>query len=130
MDSQSTFSTMSETRRSNEWSIAAMVARLSQLTICVGIGMVGGTTGVALTIGLAVMIQSVLSPAVLFLPGTILLAIVTTLAGLGASWILGRIGYRIIPSLSTYSQEQKMQVVFVSSVLVSLLQTFLFTQTF
>jgi hypothetical protein len=92
--------------------------------------MVGGTTGVALTIGLAVMIQSVLSPAVLFLPGTILLAIVTTLAGLGASWILGRIGYRIIPSLSTYSQEQKMQVVFVSSVLVSLLQTFLFTQTF
>ena len=97
-------------------------------TLCIGLGLVGGVTGVALAIGLAIVIQALLSPLETFLPGIISLAVTAVLFGLGVSWLLGQIMNRIIPDLSDDLDQQGMKIILIFSVLISLLESFLFRQ--
>ena len=91
-----------------------------------GIGLVGGTTGVAVAIGLTVIIQLLLVN-VIFSPGMIGLTIAATLAGLGVSWLINRAARRIMPDLFCQPDDRAVQIIMIFSVLTSLLQTFLFT---
>ena len=101
--------------------------RLTEYTICSGLGMIGGATGTAIAIGLAIIAQLVLFPTSTSLPGLIPLNIVAVFMGLMVSWLLGWIGYRIIPTLaSSDSMEQGIQVVLIFSGLISLLETTLY----
>jgi hypothetical protein len=103
--------------------------RLLQYVACAGIGILGGGTGVATAIGLVVVIQSLLFPTVIIAPGTIILTITTTLTGLGVSWLLNRLVRRLLPNLFAQLDERGVQIIYIFSVLTSLLQTFLFTRT-
>ena len=101
--------------------------RLAQYTICSGLGMLGGAIGTASAIGLAIMAQLVLFPTSTSLPGLIPLNIVAVFLGLMASWLLGWIGFRIIPSLASSNlEEQGIQVILIFSGLISLLETTLY----
>ena len=124
MNSQSTMTTL--TNVSNESTQEIGLLRWIRYFLCAGIGLVGGTTGVAVAIGLAVTIQLLLAASV-FLPGLIGLTIAATLAGLGASWLISRVAHWILPDLFSQPDERAIQITMVFSVLTSLLQTFLFT---
>ena len=124
MNSQSTMTTL--TNVSNERAQEIGLLRWVRYLLCAGIGLVGGTTGVTVAIGLTVMIQLLLATSV-FLPGLIGLTIAATLAGLGASWLISRGARRILPDLFSQLDERAIQIIMVFSVLTSLLQTFLFT---
>jgi len=101
--------------------------RLAQYTICFGLGMIGGAIGTATAIGLAIVAQLVLFPTSSSLPGLIPLNATAIFVGLMVSWLLGWLGYRIIPTLSScYSSDQGTQVILIIGGLVSLLQTTLY----
>lgn len=124
MNSQSTISTL--TNVSSESNQAIGLQRWIRYFLCAGFGLVGGTTGVAIAIGLAVFVQLLLTPTA-FLPGVIGLTVAATLAGLAVSWWINRAGGRILPDLFGRPDERSVQIIMVSSVLTGLLQTFLFT---
>jgi hypothetical protein len=105
---------------------ALAVQQWSQYLACVGTGLVGGAAGVALAIGLAIVAQLLLPPPAVFAPGTIPLLVLATVSGLGISGLLGRGAQRILPGLFHSLGEQGLQVILVSSVFASLLQTLLF----
>ncbi|GAB4540076.1 MAG: hypothetical protein Kow0063_29550 [Anaerolineae bacterium] len=87
---------------------------------CVGLGLLGGALGVALTIGLAILIQLQMPPSSGFAPGIIPLMVTAAVLGVLVSWFLGRL------SFSGDSAERSIQVILVSSVFTSLVQTLLF----
>lgn len=125
MNSQRTISTM--TNVSNERMEAVWLQRLIGYALCAGMGLVSGAAGVAVTIGLIVIVQSLLFAAAIFSPGTVLIAIAASLIGLGAAWLISWVARRVLPELFTQLEERALQVIFVFSVLTSLLQTILFT---
>ena len=126
MNSQSTMSTVSNV--ANERTQGVELHRLPKYVICVGMGVVGGAAGVALAIGLAVLIQALLFPTVSFSPGTVGLTIAATVIGLLITWLMSRGAHHIFPTLSEQLGEKALQVMMVLSVFTSLLQTFLFTR--
>jgi predicted Kef-type K+ transport protein len=81
--------------------------------------------GVLLAIGAAIVLQSLLFPAKMFLPGVVPVTIVAVLIGWALSWLLGWTAYRILPGLSHTSG---MQVMLIFSTFTSLLETILFFQ--
>ncbi|MFC1974779.1 hypothetical protein ACFLXQ_00090 [Chloroflexota bacterium] len=109
---------------SKSWTVVVW-QRLPQYIICIGLGLLGGATGVALIIGLAIIIQSLQPLTVIFLPGIIPLAVAAILMGLGVSWLFGQIAHRIFPDLFYNSG---LQVILIFSAFISLLETFLFLQ--
>jgi hypothetical protein len=115
-----------ETGASKTQTMAIMLRRLPQHVTCVGLGLLGGTGGVALAIGLAIVVQLLLPPVVVFAPGVIPLMVAATIVGLGASWLLAQVARRIAPSLLRNSGEQGLQVILVFSTFTSLLQALLF----
>lgn len=125
MNSQRTISTM--TNVSNERMEAVWLQRLIGYSLCAGMGLVSGAAGVAVTIGLIVIVQSLLFAAAIFSPGTVLIAIAASLIGLGAAWLMNWVARRVLPELFAQFDERALQVIFVFSVLTSLLQTILFT---
>jgi hypothetical protein len=106
--------------------LALSVRQWSQYLACVSTGLVGGAAGVALAISLATVVQVFLPPPAVFAPGAIPLLVLATLSGLGISSLLGRGAQRILPGLFHDLGEQGLQVILVSSVFASLLQTLLF----
>jgi len=102
--------------------------RWSGYLIWVGLGLVGGAAGVALSLAAVIFTQIFLLPTTVFSPGMIPLTIVATALSGGASWLLGRLVYQFFPRLVRNSPEQAMQVILMVGVLASLLQTFLFMQ--
>jgi high-affinity Fe2+/Pb2+ permease len=100
--------------------------RLPQYIFCGGLGILGGAIGVALAIGLTIVVQAMLSPTVVFSPNVVLLSIVATLFGVGASWLLGQATHRILPSQVSCCSEQNLQVILIFSVFTSLVETILF----
>lgn len=130
MDLRSIFEVLTETKTSRSKAQATTIGlrRLPQYVICAGLGLVGGATGVALAVGLAILTQLLLPPPTVFSPSAIPLVATATLAGLGASWLLGRVAHRILPSLLRASDELGLQVTLVVGVFVSLFQTLLFTR--
>jgi hypothetical protein len=100
--------------------------RLPQYTLCVGLGLLGGAVGVALAIGLAVVVQLRLPPPTVFTPGVMPLMVTAVLAGLCASWLIGqglRYGW---PDLLGDTSHSGVQVMLVSSVFASLAQVLFF----
>lgn len=125
MTLQNTALTTSQTAITDEQVNA--LQRLAQYTICAGLGMLGGATGTALAIGLAIIAQLVVFPTSTSLPGLIPLNIAAVFLGLMASWLLGWTGYRVIPSLASSNlEEQGIQVILIFSGLISLLETTLY----
>ena len=103
-----------------------LTSRLPQYIVCAGLGALGGAIGVALAIALAIAAQLILFPTTVFAPGMLLLALLAVVAGLVASWLLGRGASYIFPALAYQTGEQNMQVILVVSTLTSLLETFLY----
>ena len=100
-----------------------VLRRLPQYIFCVWLGLLGGAVGVALAIGLSVVIQVVLPPPVVFAPGAIPLMLAAIALGLGFSWLLSRLAnFR----WSEDANQKSMRVTVVFSVLASLLQSLLF----
>jgi hypothetical protein len=118
MSLQSVFSSP----RSNE--VSTLWHHIPQYIIYAGLGLLGGAVGVAIAIGLAIIVQLALPPLTVIAPGIIPLAIVAALAGVGISWLFGLTARMIWPALDFI--EHGIQVMLVSSILVSLLQVFLF----
>ena len=100
--------------------------RLPQYGACVGLGLLGGATGVALAIGLAILVQLRLPPPAVFAPGMIPLMVTATLAGLAVSWPIGRMTRHTRPDASRDPAQKGMQVILVTSVFASLAQVLLF----
>ncbi len=115
-----------ETGASKSQAMAIVLRRLPQYITCAGVGLVGGSVGVTLAIGLAIVVQLLLPPPAIFSPGAIPLMVVAALAGLGVSWLLAQMARRIVPNLLHNSGEQGLQVTLVFSTFASLLQTLLF----
>ena len=102
--------------------------RLPQYIVCTIFGLFGGAIGVALAIGLVVVVQLFMFPTAVFSPGVVPVAVAAVLFGLGISWGLGRAAYQIFPTLSENLAGRGMQVVLIFSVLASLLEAFTYMQ--
>lgn len=100
--------------------------RLPQYIICAALGLLGGAMGVALVIGLTILINLLLPPSVVFAPGVISLMAASALAGVVIAWLLGQVAYFTWPGLFAAPREKGLRVILVFSVLASLLQTILF----
>jgi hypothetical protein len=100
--------------------------RLPQYVTCVGLGLLGGAGGLTLAIGLVIVVQLLLPPAKIFLPGAIPFIVMATAIGLGVSWLLGRATCRIFPGFLGSLGERGLQVILVFSTFTSLLQAVLF----
>lgn len=123
MNSQSTVRSL--TNVSTDSSQATGLQRWIRYFLCAGFGLIGGTAGVAVAIGLVIFIQLLLVPTAFF-PGIIELTGAAVLAGLGVSWLISRAARRILPELFGQPDERGIQIVMFFSVLTGLLQTFLF----
>lgn len=128
MNLSSTNSELTGTKVSDKPTFQPLLSRLAQHLTAAGLGILGGATGVAGAIGLAIIIQFYVYPATVYSPAITTVAITATLLGLGCSWLISRIAFRLIPGLSRLCAGQGLQVVLVFSILASLLQSFLFLQ--
>jgi len=101
--------------------------QLPQYIICAGLGLLGGAIGVALAIGLTILINVLLLPPFeVFAPGVIPLMAGSALAGVGVAWLLSQIVNFILPGLFAALKESGLRVILIFSILASLLQTILF----
>jgi hypothetical protein len=123
MDTQRSCQTSSATEADVE---GAVVRRLPQYAVCVGLGLLAGAVGVALAIGLAIMVQLRLPPPTVFTPGVMPLMVTAILAGLCASWLIGQAVRYGLPDLIGDQSHNGTQVILVSSVFASLAQVLLF----
>ena len=99
--------------------------RLSQVAFFTELGLVGGTAGVALAIGLTILLQSLALGA--FVPGAVLLTMMSVLIGLGATWLSGRVTCRVWPRLFYDWNNQALEIALVFGVFASLLLSVFFT---
>ena len=104
----------------------SVLRRLPRYAACVALGLLGGVAGVALAIGLAILVQLRLPPPTVFAPGVIPLMVTAVLAGLGVSWLMGQMMRYSRPDRPDDSSHNGMQVILVSSVFASLAQVLLF----
>ena len=86
------------------------------------IGLVAGALGVALAIGLMIIVAQV--SAIVFDPNSYMLIGVAVLFSLAISWLIERLLRYVMPGLNT--SQRHLQVVFVFSVLIVLLEGFIF----
>jgi hypothetical protein len=121
----SVLSTTSKTRESKERSIV-ILQELPHYLIGIGLGLLGGTLGVAVAIGLTIVVQSMLFPVMIFWPGAVPLTLMAVIAGLGVLWLISRLARLIWPDLFYISEEQGIRVMLIVSILTSLLQAILF----
>jgi len=115
---------------SNIGSRESALHRLPLYAMCVGLGLLGGAVGVALAIGLAILIQLRIPPPAVFAPGIIPLMVTAVIAGLGVSWLVGQMVRPMArhswPDLLGDSSQHGLQVILVSSVFASLAQVLFF----
>ena len=100
-----------------------VLRRLPHYIFCVWLGLLGGAIGVALAIGLSVLIQVLLPPPEVFAPGAIPLMLAAILFGLHFSWLLSRVANL---RWSEDANRNGMRVTVIVSILTSLLQSLLF----
>jgi len=89
---------------------------------CAAIGLVTGAIGVALAIGLMIIVTQI--SAIVFDPNSYMLIGVAVLFSLAISWLVERMLRYVMPGLDT--SQRHLQVVFVFSVLIVLLEGFIF----
>ncbi|MCB0197473.1 MAG: hypothetical protein KDJ65_36335 [Anaerolineae bacterium] len=101
--------------------------RLIKYFVSAGLGVIGGGIGVAGTMACIVGIQLFYVTDKMFLPSLTITAVVASVIGLGASWMLYYSVQKFSPFvLLRHLNSDNLQVIFVMSILTSLLQTFLF----
>ncbi len=100
--------------------------RLPGYAACALLGLLGGMTGVALIIALAIVIQLILPVSAVFTPGAISLMLAAILAGLGVTWLLGQVARQAGLELYKGSGERGQRVMLAFSVLAGTLQSLLF----
>ncbi len=106
----------------------AMMQRLGQQVLSIGLGVLGGSTGVALAIALAIVVHLSVPPTINLPSSIIPITVAAALLGVGVSWLMNGAVRRFRPGLVHHSTERGVQIVLVFSVLTSLLQGILFTQ--
>lgn len=106
--------------------IVHALRRLPGYMVCAILGLVGGAAGVALAIGLTILIQLLLPSGQVLSIGIVPLMVMATVTGLIASWMLCKLVRcsSLRPRRDRY--ELGLQVSLVLSVFTSLLQTLLF----
>jgi hypothetical protein len=125
----SLLSTLLTTTKSNlpdGRALADMRRHLPGHAICVGLGALGGATGVTLVIGLVIVVQSLLFPEANLSFTTAQFTIAATLLGGGISWLIGRWAHRVLLSLEDLDANG-LKLILIFSVFTSLLQAFFFT---
>jgi len=110
-----------ETDISKEYMVSQLQKGLAYV-FCGAVGMVGGSIGVALAIGLMIIVAE--QSAIVFELNSTLLIVLAALFGLGITWLLERIVHYVMTGLNMTQRHQ--QVIFVFSVLVVLLESFIF----
>ena len=106
--------------------------RLPLYALCVGLGLLGGAVGVAIVIGLAILIQLQVPPPTVFAPGMVPLMVTAVTAGLGVSWLVGWMAHsswvarHSRPDSMGNLSQNGLQVILVSSVFASLVQVLFF----
>lgn len=103
-----------------------VLQRLPGYVACALLGLLGGITGVALIIALAIVIQLILPVSAIFAPGAFWLMLAAILAGLGITWLLGLVATRAGSELYKGSGERGQRVMLTFSVLAGTLQSLLF----
>jgi hypothetical protein len=127
MNPWSTIVTTSKTELPKDQILEAIKQQLPGQIFCIGLGLLSGTTGVAITIGLVIMIQELLFRMATFSPGVIGITIAATVAGLGVSWLLDQVAPRFLPGLYYNLAEDRLKLVMILSVFTTLVQALLFT---
>jgi hypothetical protein len=126
MNLQKTLSATTQIHPAAGQGLAAFARQLGQYFVWASLGVIGGGLGVAIIIGLTVVIQQLFYAPMALLPDTILLTIAAVLVGLAASWLLSRAARAFWPSFRYSLTTHGLQVILVSSALTSLLENYLF----
>ncbi|MDX1523095.1 MAG: hypothetical protein R3264_15825 [Anaerolineae bacterium] len=111
----------------SETSQTKIIQRFVQIMLCSGIGLLGGSIGVAITIVAAIVVQTLLFPAVVYVPEMAHFTIAATIIGVVVSWNLHRAAQYVLRNSLDRGSSYEMSNVMASSVLVGLLQSVLFT---
>ena len=127
MNLWSTIVTTRKTELPRDQILEVIKQQLPGQAFCIGLGLLSGATGVAIIIGLVIMIQELTFPGATFSPGVIGITIAATVVGLGVSWLLDRIAARFLPRLYGNLDEDRLKLVMILSVFTSLVQGLLFT---
>ena len=127
MNLWSTIVTTSETELPKGQILEAIKQQLPGQIFCMGLGLLSGTTGVVITIGLMIIIQGLLFRVATFSPGVIGITITATVAGLGIAWLLDQVAPRFLPGLYYNLSEDRLKLVMILSVFTTLVQALLFT---
>ncbi|MDX1524452.1 MAG: hypothetical protein R3264_22670 [Anaerolineae bacterium] len=105
--------------------IAAVSDDLPKYLVWVGIGVLGGVTGVAATIALIISVQALLFPTTPMALPAMLLTIAVSIVSLGTAWAFVWAAQHTMPGLYRQS-EQSIQVIFTISVLMAVLEAVIF----
>lgn len=110
-----------------ELNASSAIQRLVHSFIHAGFGILGGAIGTAMAIGLAIIVQLMMSPTNAFWPNVTLLAIAATIIGWGVSWVLSRVAPYLVSTLAgSDTAAMGLKITLVLSGLTSLLETYLF----
>lgn len=127
MNLWSTIVTTSKTELPRGQIMEVIKQQLPGQIFCIGLGLLSGATGVAITIGLVIMIQGLLFRVATFSPGVIEISTAATVVGLGVAWLLDQAAPRFLPGLYSNLDEDRLKLVMILSVFTSLVQALLFT---
>jgi hypothetical protein len=126
MNLQKTLSSTTQLHPATDQGLTYFARQLGHYFICMSLGVIGGGAGVAIVIGLTVVIQQLFYAPMALLPDTILLTIAAILVGLVISWLFSRVACYLLPSFRYSLTTQGFQVILISSALTSLLENYLF----
>ena len=100
--------------------------QLPHYVICAGLGGLSGVIGVTLVIGTALIHYLFFTQATELPLGFVPLMILAAVASCGVAWLIAKVGCLLIPSLARNFSEQSWQILFVVSILASLIEFPLF----
>lgn len=126
MNLQKTFTSTTHLQPAAGQGLATFARQLGQYFVWASLGVIGGGLGVAVVIGLTVVIQQLFYAPVALLPDTVLLTLAAVLVGLAASWLLSHAARAFWPGFRYNLTTHGLQVILVSSALTSLLENYLF----
>jgi hypothetical protein len=126
MNLQRTTALPTQTELSTSHGLTQLIQRLSQHVICLALGITGGGIGVALVIGISILIQAFRNPPAAFLPNVNLVTLIAVLVSLAISWLLSLAARRLLPGFRDNFNTLSFQLILISSALTSLLENYLF----
>jgi hypothetical protein len=94
--------------------------------MCTGLGLLSGAISTALVIGLAIVVQLVLMPTAVFMPGMGVFGAAAALMGFMVAVGAGLAGRAGLPNLFDNANGYEMRIITTVGMLTSLVQTILF----